>query len=118
MRPLRSRRSRRRRLPRVSDDPVDDDKHLLEQVIDEAEIKEVHMQFAGYFTIEQVKDTLMANKDDPDRKNKSVRDLKYKQGKLSLRNKNCRVTSEKEQREPESGSSGEEEQGRGVQEAH
>ena len=42
------------------------------------------MQFGGYFTVEQVKDTLMANKDDPDRKNKSVRDLKYKQGKLSM----------------------------------
>jgi hypothetical protein len=53
-------------------------------VIDEAEIKEVHMQFGGYFTVEQVKDTLMANKDDPDRKNKSVRDLKYKQGKLLM----------------------------------
>jgi hypothetical protein len=83
-RPLRSRRSRRRRPPRVSDDTLDDDTHLLEQAIDEAEIKEVHMQFAGYFTVEQVKDTLMANKDDPDRKNKSVRDLKFKQGKLSM----------------------------------
>jgi hypothetical protein len=58
------------------------------------------MQFGGYFTVEQVRDTLLANKDDPDRKNKSVRDLKYKQGKLSMLNKYCRLTPEKEQREP------------------
>ena len=36
--------------------------------------------FAGYFTLDQVKGTLLANKDDPDRKNKSIKDLKYKQG--------------------------------------
>jgi hypothetical protein len=69
------------------------------------------MQFGGYFTLEQVRDTLLANKDDPDRKNKSVRDLKYKQGKLSIFRKYCRLTSEKEQREPEGGCSGEESQG-------
>ena len=69
------------------------------------------MQFGGYFTVEQVKDTLTANKDDPDRKNKSVRDLKYKQGKLLMTKKCCRVTPEKEQRESEGGRSGEEEQG-------
>ena len=40
------------------------------------------MELGGYFTIEQVRDTLMANKDDPDRKNKSVRDMRYKQCKI------------------------------------
>lgn len=53
----------------------------------------------------------MANKDDPDRKNKSVRDLKYKQGKLSICIMYSRVTSEKEQREPEGGCSGQEGEG-------
>ena len=50
-RPVRSKRSRRRNLPRVSY-TVRDDTPLLEPVIDEAEIKEVHMQFGGYFTVE------------------------------------------------------------------
>jgi hypothetical protein len=46
-----------------------------------------------------------------------VRDLKYKQGKFFMSKKCCRVTPEKEQREPEGGSLGEEKQGGGVQEA-
>ena len=50
-------------------------------ISNEAEIKEVHLEFGGYFTVEQVRDTLMANKDDPDCKNKSVRDLRFKQCK-------------------------------------
>ena len=37
------------------------------------------MKLGGYFTLEQVRDTLMANKDDPDCKKKSVRDLRFKQ---------------------------------------
>jgi hypothetical protein len=79
----RSKRSRRRRQLRVSEDTVIM-VVIIEPLSNEAEIKEVHMELGGYFTIEQVRDTLMANKDDPDRKNKSVRDLRYKQCKLLM----------------------------------
>ncbi len=50
--------------------------------IDDAEIKLIHDQFQGYFTMEQVKSTLIANMADPDKKNKTINDLKYKKGKL------------------------------------
>ena len=54
---------------------------LIESAVSEDDIKEVHTHFAGYFTLDQVKDTLMANKDDPEPKAKTIRDLKYRQGK-------------------------------------
>ena len=74
------RRSQRRRPLRVPSHPL----ICLESAIDEAEVSDVHKQFEGYFTLAQVRDTLTANKDDSDRKAKTIRDLKYKRGKCRI----------------------------------
>jgi hypothetical protein len=82
---LSKRSKRRRSLPRVSTCRICYST-TIEATVDEADIKEVHTHFAGYFTLDQVKDTLMANKDDPEPKAKTIRDLKYRQGKRTSNN--------------------------------
>jgi hypothetical protein len=54
---------------------------LVATQVDEKEVKAVFDMFAGFFTMEQVKSTLIANIADPDKTMKTINDLKFKQGK-------------------------------------
>jgi hypothetical protein len=52
--------------------------------VDEKEVKAIFDMFAAFFTMEQVKNTLIANLADPDKQMKTINDLKFKQGIVNI----------------------------------
>ena len=54
---------------------------LVATQVDDKEVQAIFDMFAGFFTMEQVKSTLIANIADPDKTMKTINDLKFKQGK-------------------------------------
>lgn len=53
---------------------------IIAATVDEKEVKAIFDQFLAFFTIDQVKNTLVANKGD---KVKTISDLKFKQGNIT-----------------------------------
>jgi hypothetical protein len=88
-------------------------KYTLENVADEKATKEIFDHFEKFFTMEQVKQTLIANYND---KGKSLNDLKYKQGTYCKRLTLCRLAEKEEQRQHQSCNLREDLEGRGGEE--
>ena len=52
--------------------------------VDEKDVNTIFNLFNAFFTMEQVKSTLIANAADPDKMNKTISDLKFKQGRCLI----------------------------------